>query len=49
MVPPVRRAYNQLKMKVRALPTWRKPVGDGAKRTRGFGEGEAFGEFDMIW
>jgi len=22
-------------MKVRALPTWRKPVGDGAKRTRG--------------
>src|SRR5580692_5158810 len=23
-------------MKVRALPTWRKPVGEGAKRTRGF-------------
>jgi hypothetical protein len=23
-----------LKMKVRALPTWRNPVGDGAKRTR---------------
>jgi hypothetical protein len=29
------RAYNQLKIKVRALPTWRNPVGDGAKRTRG--------------
>ena len=38
MVPPVRRAYNQLKMKVRALPTWRKPVGEGAKRTRGLGD-----------
>jgi hypothetical protein len=25
-------------MKVRALPTWRNPVGDGAKRTRGFKE-----------
>ena len=48
MVPPVRRAYNQLKMKVRALPTWRKPVGDGAKRTRGLGEDGVFGEFDMI-
>jgi hypothetical protein len=36
MVPWFRRAYNQLKMKVRALPTWRNPVGDGAKRTRGF-------------
>src|SRR5579862_417064 len=35
IVPPFRRAYNQLKMKVRALPTWRNPVGDGAKRTRG--------------
>jgi hypothetical protein len=35
MVPPFRRAYSQLKMKVRALPTWRNPVGDGAKRTRG--------------
>jgi len=22
-------------MKVRALPTWRNPVGEGAKRTRG--------------
>jgi hypothetical protein len=38
MVPPVRRAYNQLKMNVRALPTWRNPVGDGAKRTRGLAE-----------
>jgi len=35
MVPLVRWAYNQLKMKVRALPTWRNPVGEGAKRTRG--------------
>ena len=34
-MPLFRRAYNQLKIKVRALPTWRKPVGDGAKRTRG--------------
>jgi hypothetical protein len=25
-------------MKVRALPTWRKPVGEGAKRTRGGAE-----------
>jgi hypothetical protein len=24
-------------MKVRALPTWRNPVGEGAKRTRGLG------------
>jgi hypothetical protein len=36
MVPPLWRAYSQLKMKVRALPTCRNPVGDGAKRTRGF-------------
>src|SRR5579864_783263 len=35
IVPPLRRAYNQLKMKVRALPTWRNPVGEGAKRTLG--------------
>lgn len=35
MVPLFRRAYNQLKIKVRALPTWRNPVGEGAKRTRG--------------
>ena len=34
MVPPLWRAKSQLKMKVRALPTWRKPVGEGAKRTR---------------
>ncbi len=33
-MPPLWRAYSQLKMKVRALPTWRNPVGDGAKRTR---------------
>src|SRR5580658_7237500 len=35
MVPPLWRAYSQLKMNVRALPTCRKPVGEGAKRTRG--------------
>src|SRR5271165_833571 len=35
IVPRFRWAYNQLKIKVRALPTWRNPVGDGAKRTRG--------------
>jgi hypothetical protein len=35
MVPPLWRAYNQLKINVLALPTWRKPVGEGAKRTRG--------------
>src|SRR5208283_3322319 len=34
MVPPLRRAYSQLKIKVRALPTCKKPVGDGANRTR---------------
>jgi hypothetical protein len=34
IVPPFRLAYNQLKMKVRALPMWRYPVGEGAKRTR---------------
>src|SRR6266567_3466305 len=33
MVPAFRRAYSQLKMNVRALPTWRNPVGEGAKRT----------------
>jgi hypothetical protein len=33
MVPPYRRAYSQLKMKVLALPMWRNPVGEGAKRT----------------
>ena len=36
MVPALWRAYNQLKINVLALPTWRKPVGEGAKRTRGF-------------
>ena len=30
------RAYSQLNKAVRALPTCKKPVGDGAKRTRGF-------------
>src|ERR1700704_5349681 len=35
IVPALWRAYSQLKMNVRALPTCRKPVGDGAKRTRG--------------
>src|SRR5471032_2315673 len=34
MAPPLWRAYSQLKMKVRALPICRKPVGEGAKRTR---------------
>ena len=38
MVPLLGRAKSQLKMKVRALPTWRKPVGEGAKRTRGAAE-----------
>jgi hypothetical protein len=41
-------------MKVRALPTWRNPVGDGAKRTRGFDDGERRdsgigGETLMVW
>jgi hypothetical protein len=36
MVPALWRAYNQLKINVLALPTWRNPVGEGAKRTRGF-------------
>jgi hypothetical protein len=35
IVPLWRRAYNQLKMKVRALPMCKKPVGEGAKRTLG--------------
>ncbi len=33
-MPPFRRAYRQLKMNVRALPTCKNPVGDGANRTR---------------
>src|ERR1019366_2823140 len=37
MAPPLRRAYNQLKMKVRALPMCKKPVGEGAKRTLSMG------------
>jgi len=36
MVPALWRAYNQLKINVLALPTCRNPVGEGAKRTRGF-------------
>jgi hypothetical protein len=36
IVPPFRRAYNQLNMKVRALPTCRNPVGEGANLTRVF-------------
>src|SRR5664279_2267375 len=34
-VPPDWRATNQLNSAVRALPTWKYPVGDGAKRTLG--------------
>jgi hypothetical protein len=54
MVPPLWRAYSQLKIKVRALPTWRNPVGEGAKRTRGFNEdvdssGKGFGLNLMVW
>src|SRR5664280_3196473 len=33
-VPPDWRATSQLNSAVRALPTWKYPVGDGAKRTR---------------
>src|ERR1019366_3818765 len=33
--PPWRRAKSQLNRAVRALPTWKKPVGEGAIRTRG--------------
>src|ERR1041384_1828045 len=33
-VPPLPRANSQLKSAVRALPTWRWPVGLGAKRRR---------------
>ena len=33
-VPPFCRAKSQLNRAVRALPTWRWPVGEGAKRTR---------------
>src|SRR5690348_14044983 len=34
-VPPWRRANSQLYSAVRAFPTWKYPVGDGAMRTRG--------------
>ena len=47
MVPPLRRAYSQLKMKVRALPTCRNPVGDGAKRTRGLSLAEDLRKLDI--
>src|ERR1700744_6303323 len=33
-LPPVRLAYSQLKRAVRAFPTCKRPVGEGAKRTR---------------
>jgi hypothetical protein len=42
-VPPVWRAYSQLKRAVRAPPTWRYPVGDGANRTRGGASGSDMG------
>ena len=34
-VPPCWRAKSQLNSAARALPTWKYPVGDGAKRARG--------------
>jgi hypothetical protein len=37
IVPALWRAYSQLKINVLALPMWRYPVGDGAKRTLGIG------------
>jgi hypothetical protein len=37
-----------LKMNVRALPTWRKPVGDGAKRTRGLDLADVEGRLSGI-
>src|ERR1017187_9991127 len=37
IVPPLRRAYSQLKMNVRALPMCKKRVGEGAKRTLSMG------------
>ncbi len=42
-MPWCRRAYNQLNKAVLALPTWKYPVGDGAKRTLGDTFGEVFG------
>src|SRR3954468_24107352 len=41
--PPCRRAKSQLKRAVRAPPTCRYPVGEGAKRTRGVMEWGATG------
>ena len=40
-VPPCRRAKSQLNSAARALPTWKYPVGEGAKRTRGGGWGRS--------
>jgi hypothetical protein len=37
-----------LKIKVRALPTWRNPVGEGAKRTRGLEVGEVELEIEFM-
>ena len=34
-VPPAPRTKSQLNSAARALPTWKYPVGDGAKRARG--------------
>src|SRR5271166_3599341 len=34
-VPPCWRTKSQLNSAARALPTWKNPVGDGAKRARG--------------
>jgi hypothetical protein len=49
IVPAFRRAYNQLKINVRALPTCRKPVGEGAKRTLncGFGADDGLVAFEV--
>src|SRR5262245_2692061 len=42
-VPPCLRANSQLKSAVLAPPTWRKPVGLGAKRTRTWERDPSFG------
>src|SRR5437773_187591 len=42
--PPSRRAKSQLKSAVRAPPTCKCPVGEGAKRTRGVMSGKTGGE-----
>ncbi len=38
-VPPCWRTKSQLYSAARALPTWKYPVGDGAKRAAGSGVG----------